>query len=323
MSNAINKRGANFPNGLNNSERDSIFSGLPIGCNPADYIIYHNDFTDFDANQWKLRKVETGGASSTAAIKNVRGGALELTTDNANGDLVALSLKGDAGGTTGINSFELRPDKYLAVQAKFRIEGTGATLKNTKVWLGLADSSNFDSMAEDNAGSVNDSFGFFCWSFINTAFSGDFIMHICQQTTVPFMTVGNGGESPTDDIAPNKDINLHLSYRENRGLRSAGDRMGGAQRGASGTFWRSTYPDPLNLRAPLLSGYHNDISGSIVGPGKYNWYVTSVDQAGGQPRPTANVPQGLMTPCIFIGNVANAGNQCKLIVDSFTVIQER
>tara|TARA_Y100001937_G_scaffold1510_1_gene1983 strand:- start:6795 stop:7763 length:969 start_codon:yes stop_codon:yes gene_type:complete len=322
VSNAVDKRGANFPNGLNNSERGSIFSGLPIGCNPADYIVYHNDFTDFDVNQWKVRKVEAGGASSTAAIKNVRGGALELTTDNANGDLIALSLKGDAGGTTGINSFEFRPDKYLAVQAKFRIEGTGATLKNTKVWIGLADSTNFDTMAADAGGSVNDSFGFFCWSAINTAFLGTFFMHICQNTTVPFMTVGNGGESPTTDIDVNKDISLHLSYRENRGLRSAGDRMGGATKSVSG-FWRSAYPDLLNLRAPFLSGYHNDISGQIKGPGKNNWYVTSVDQAAGQPRPTANVPQGLMTPCIFLGNVANAGNQTKLIIDSFTVIQER
>ncbi len=322
MSNAVNKRGANFPNGLNNSERDSVFAGLPIGCNPSDYIVYHNDFTDFDVNQWKVRKVETGGASSTAAIKNVRGGALELTTDNAAGDLVALSLKGDAGGTTGINSFELRPDKYLAVQAKFRIEGTGATLKNTKVWLGLADSANFDAMVADNAGPVQDSYGFMCWSYINTAFLGNFFMHICQNTTTPFMTVGNGGESPTTDIDVNKDISLHLAYRENRGLRSAGDRMGGATKSVSG-FWSSSYPDILNLRAPLLSAYHNDISGQIKGPGKNNWYITSVDQAGGQPRPAANVPTGLMTPCIFLGNHTNAGNQCKLIVDSFTIIQER
>jgi len=54
------------------------------------------------------------------------------------------------------------------------------------------------------------------------------------------------------------------------------------------------------------------------------WYSACHDaQADDGVIPATQIPTGGLVPFIAMGNRANAGNQCKLTVDSFTVVQER
>lgn len=319
------KKGTNFKNGLSNAPSGSIFDGLNTGSIESDYIIWHDDFSSYDANQWQLTKTEAGSASGSAELADKKGGELILTTDNAAGDITKLAWKGAAAGSNPVNPFKFSRDKYFHMQARFKISGTNVNFLNTHVGLGLMDGSKVAALpGVSNTWSLNNASWFIENSpFYNTIFGGDYLFYMVAETGAGIRPVGPDSQTPIS-LAVDRYINIGLSSRYPQ--RGASNRLPGPSRGAGGVVWSQSYGGTFKgtdgaIRGPLINCYMVDEVGD-VGPAK-KWVNCLNDANSDGSIPASQEPVTPMTPFIAIGNRSNAGNQCKLTVDSLTIIQER
>lgn len=319
------KKGTNFKNGLSNAPSGSIFDGLNTGSVESDYIIWHDDFSSYDANQWQLTKTEAGSASGSVELADKKGGELVLTTDNAAGDITKLAWKGAAAGSNPVNPFKFSRDKYFHMQARFKISGTGVNFLNTHVGLGLMDGSKVAALpGVSNTWSLNNAAWFIENSpFYNSIFGGDYLFYMVSETGAGIRPVGPDSQTPIS-LAVDRYINIGLSSRYPQ--RAASNRLPGPSRGAGGVIWNQSYAGTFKgtdgaIRGPLINCYMVDEVGD-VGPAK-KWVNCLNDANSDGSLPASQEPVTPMTPFIAIGNRSNTGNQCKLTVDSLTIIQER
>lgn len=118
-----------------------------------DFVHLPADDTTGDPTAWTMTVVETGlGGDSTAALANAIGGALLLTTDNAENDGVSLQLDGE--------SFELTSDQDLYFGIKLQINDVdqtdilaGLCITDTALLGGMTDGVYFESV--DGSASVS------------------------------------------------------------------------------------------------------------------------------------------------------------------------
>ena len=291
------KKGTNFKNGLSNLSSGHPFNGLNTGAVESDYIIWHDDFSTYYANQWALTKTEAGSAAGSVELGDKKGGELVLTTDNANGDITKLAWKGAAAGTNFVNNFQFSRDKYFHMQARFKISGTGVSFTNTHVGVGLMDGSKVAALpGVSNTWSLNNA----SWMienspFYNAIFGGDYLFYMISETGAGIRPVGPGSQTPIS-LAVDRYINIGITSRYPQ--RSASNRLPGPSRGAGGVVWSETYGGTFKgtdgaIRGPLLNCYMVDEVGD-VGPAK-NWVNCINDPNSDGSLPASQEPVTPMT----------------------------
>lgn len=72
-----------FPNGVNNSQLDKIFSSMPF-LDPTKYHTYDDDFDQFVAGDWTITETQAG---ATQALTAGDGGQLSLVNTAADDDI--------------------------------------------------------------------------------------------------------------------------------------------------------------------------------------------------------------------------------------------
>lgn len=319
------KKGTNFKNGLSNLPNGHPFNGLNTGSVESDYIIFHDDFSTYDANQWALTKTEAGSAAGSVELGDKKGGELIVKTDNANGDCTKLAWKGATAGGASVNPFQFSKDKYFHMQARFKISGTGVSFTNTHVGIGLFEGSKVAGLAGvANSWATNaSSYIAEIPPFFNSIFGGDYVFYMVAETGSGIRPVGPGGQTPIS-LATDRYMTIALTSRYPQ--RSASNRLPGPSKGSNGTPWRDTYGggfkgSDIGIKGPLLNCYMVDEVGD-VGPAK-KWVNCVNDGNTDGSIPASQTPAQPMTPFIAIANRSNTGNQCILTVDSMTIIQER
>ncbi len=328
MSKNVNSAGVTFKNGISNAQPNikgagrSIFSGLPIQYDPTQYVAFHNDFQEFDADNWYIRKVEAGSAAGSVAADNEEKGTVTMTTDNAAGDLVVMAPKGAAAGTTGIQAFEWKPDHLLHFDIRAKIHGTNVDFMNTKAFFGLINESALSAWAADNASSGTvDSFGCEINGFFNLIFGG-FSEFFCLMSHTGSTIRIIGDDASANEQTFSAGQYFHLAGTNRHREASNRNRLTPSPFGSAGSFNGLPLTHSGRMQ-PITNYYSVDTLGEVYDrPNK--WYSGCHDaQADDGVIPSSNIPVGGLVPFIAMGNRANAGQQCKLTIDSFTIVQER
>lgn len=329
MSKNVNSAGVTFKNGIGNAQSNingtgrSIFDGLPIQYDPTQYVVFHNDFQEFDADNWYIRKVETGSASSTVAADNEEKGTVTLTTDNAAGDLIVMAPKGAAAGTTGLEAFEWKQDSLLHFDIRAKIHGTGVDFINTKAYFGLIQPSALTAWAADNnsSGLNTRSYGYEINGFFNLIFGNlSEFFFLMSNTASTIRIVGDDASANEQTFSAGN--YFHLAGTNRFRQPSNRSRLTPSPFGSDGSF--NGLPLSVQGKTQIITNcYSVDTLGEVYDKPN-QWYSACHDaQADDGVIPATQIPTGGLVPFIAMGNRANAGNQCKLTVDSFTVVQER
>lgn len=116
-----------------------------------DVVKYIDDFTSVpvddttgDPTAWTMTVVEAGAGNTTVTSANISGGALLITTDDAENDGANIQLNGE--------SFKLTADTKLSFNTRFKV--SDATQSDIFIGLAITDT--------DILGGVTDRIGFEC-----------------------------------------------------------------------------------------------------------------------------------------------------------------
>lgn len=133
-----------FPNGISTNTKAQPLSnyGAP---DPTKYITFFEDFASHNSfplatsglaaaatNTWTVTVTEAGTSDASAAMADVNGGAVTITTDNADNDLVFAQRKGE--------SYLMAAGKKSFFKAKFSVtdaNANAASILNTEWYFGL------------------------------------------------------------------------------------------------------------------------------------------------------------------------------------------
>ncbi len=108
-----------FPSGVTNVRPNTLFGkcGMP---KPSRYHVWHDDFDNFEADQWVSTIVQLGSGSASQAISNADGGVLLITNDNADNDGVFMQWSGDdASGV--VETWKFEAGKQLWFESKLKV----------------------------------------------------------------------------------------------------------------------------------------------------------------------------------------------------------